>query len=309
MLLFGDTFQGTVDRTGGFANGRPSGMVNNSAVAIDRTCLTALKGKKDGGEFIPGEPIGQHYWPIGAVASGSKMWVFSMQRVKYAGGLGFRLTGTRVSTYTVPTNGNPILGGTYRRAGDSPFDGTGNQTDIMWPASVVSSGGYVYLYGSKPRAGASGNSVYLSRVPINRMLTAGAWRYWSDGKWTATPSAATALIDAGSGPEGAFDLRAMGGGCVITSRTGAFGSSGTLSQWVAPANWSRNNLDGQVLMRNANYYMVRLAEGESARDAPHRHRVAAAAAAAPADHKSRRGDRGAAARPGPATSVNRHLGP
>ena len=66
----------------------------------------------------------------------------------------------------------------------------------------MTAGGYHYLYGTakvnKPYH--FGKSVYVARVPVGKLLTSSAWRYWNGRSWSTQQSSAKAIVN--SSPAG-----------------------------------------------------------------------------------------------------------
>ena len=80
----------------------------------------------------------------------------------------------------------------------------GGGSPIMWGASLLRTGNTVYIYGTQsPKLSDPGHVLYLARVPVSRLTTFSAWRFYAGaGTWSAVPSAARPVqpgADASSG--------------------------------------------------------------------------------------------------------------
>ncbi len=73
---------------------------------------------------------------------------------------------------------------------------------LLWGAATLASGGYVYIYGTRPYQRSSGQyPLYLARVPAGGLAAGDAWQYFDgtpgcpgDDGWSSDPAAAVPLL-------------------------------------------------------------------------------------------------------------------
>jgi hypothetical protein len=235
-LMFGDTLRGVPTTTGGFA-GTPA-LVSNSLVTVDNLRLRSVPGPTAGSAWIPDDASGSAYWPVGAVSVGQRLWVLCSHVDRGAGSFGFAMRDVRLAAFDVPAGGDPVFRGTFAVPGAGAFAADGSQAGVAWNGAITSSGGYVYVYGTRPRPfGAPlGADMFVARVAAAALATPSSWTYWDGTAWSADQGAAASLLDpAGYGVPPSFDVSPLpGGGWVADGKANGIFSEG-ISTWTAPA--------------------------------------------------------------------------
>ena len=63
----------------------------------------------------------------------------------------------------------------------------GGTSPVLWGAALLQAGNTVYVYGTQsPKLAAPGRVLYLARVPLSRLTTFSAWRFYAGaGSWAA----------------------------------------------------------------------------------------------------------------------------
>jgi hypothetical protein len=200
LWMFGDTFVGRV----GEGRRIDSRLINNSA-AIQaggtpaEAALTFFYHTRAGGQpaalFEPLDGIGW-FWPYHGVRTAEGLYLFLLQ-VEAAEGpaaFGFRLVATWLGEVANP--------------GEAPAGWTLFARKIPWGderrlfgSSVLLQDGMAYIYGTVDEASAGfvAKQVILARVPAERLLDFGAWRFFSGSDWVAEVEAANRVCTDAAG--------------------------------------------------------------------------------------------------------------
>ncbi|MFO7706535.1 MAG: DUF4185 domain-containing protein [Desulfobacterales bacterium] len=191
LWMFGDTFVGRV------SDGRrvDSLLINNSAAVQaggtpTGASLDFFYKTQDGGPpaalFEPQDRVGW-FWPYHGVKTAEGLFLFLLQ-VEAAEGpeaFGFRLVATWLGKVENPDDapGRWILAARKIPWGDERR---------LFGSSVLLSDGLAYVYGTVDETieGFVAKQVILARVPAEKLLDFGAWRFFSEGGWVADVEAA-----------------------------------------------------------------------------------------------------------------------
>lgn len=188
VWLFADTYVGYVLPDDTLVSGY--GFVHNSFVLQEGPCFTPLFGGPHGARTsrVPEPAANEFYWPMGAFASGSTLYVFLQHSAPDPGTIcNCQTLGIRIATFSLPNLvlQSPIV------TSPAPFSAN---TYPVFGDSVVTSSGYHYIYGHQ------NDRQYVARVAVgDNLATASSWTYWNGGtsvidaqNWTATSLTACA---------------------------------------------------------------------------------------------------------------------
>ncbi len=163
-----------VTMTGGGACGAPGGQDHAAAVVAAPPA--------------PGAP-GDRYWVEDGLETGGTIVKFYQRYL--AGSLPFVPAGTVIATFGAGQLGSAGHGpdnGAVARPGLIPLPSyvpPSGGSPVMWGAAVLRAGPEAYVYGTQtpaaPGGGAPspGRQLYLARVPVSRLTTFSAWRFYA----------------------------------------------------------------------------------------------------------------------------------
>jgi hypothetical protein len=175
LVIYGDTFGGTVTATGARSPDPPFFPNSMAIVSGDRVTWVNEPGEP----VIPAAADGTVYWPESVVATGSEVHVFA-NRVRCTTGevSGIQVVGQ--SLVTVDLNTWSLRSITTLTAACNE-----DHNGIWWSAGAAIDGPYVYVYGVQlTQPSDYGRSVYVARVPVATMTQLSSWRYWNGVAWT-----------------------------------------------------------------------------------------------------------------------------
>lgn len=190
VWVFGDSIR---------AHGAPGpGMVRNSMLVVDDECIREVT-TNDGGPVIEDLPDGTGYWPatVARVArAGGDRLAMVLFRVETFGenSWDFRIVGTSVAEFWVPTGGTPELERLVDigklRSDDQP----------IWGVSVVVDDPHLHIYGTAhPHPDDSGWALYVARTHISNATVPRKWQYWDGSGWSDRRRDAQPVIAADGG--------------------------------------------------------------------------------------------------------------
>jgi hypothetical protein len=228
--FFSDTYLGPAGPSIGFSH--LSGFLHNSVVVQTKTqsgsafvtltgggACTGLDGRGGTGDAAPvvgAPPTGSsvpadRYWEEDGLRSGGTIVKFynhylggtvpyvpdgtviasfpvsqlsSAGRARQYGGV------TRPQLITLPTYTPP--------AGGSP---------ILWGASLLRAGNTAYIYGTQsPKLSAPGRVLYLARVPVSKLTSFSAWRFYAGGGTWAAGQDSARPVQAGADASSGFSV-------------------------------------------------------------------------------------------------------
>jgi hypothetical protein len=255
MWFFADTYLGQTSSDGT----RPplsTGLAHNSAVlynastgTLGPTSAASVSGSYnflDDYSWVdpPSQYPSSQYELINGdqVVDGDNVYKFYelADRDIHPDGFGYMLVGTVLEEFSIsgntltPVNGTAI--GIEDAAGDNP---------ILWGTAVMVSGGYIYIYGTKPyntsqaptQTGADAYPLYLARVPVGGLFDGTPWQYYDAGAGTCEAAATSAwssnVADAGQlmtgGTSSGFSVTDVDGTYVLLTNN----STGTYNNAVA----------------------------------------------------------------------------
>jgi hypothetical protein len=235
--FFSDTYLGPAGPGIGFSH--ISGFVNNSVV-IQSTAghassfVTMTGGGACGGPGRPGQatsvvtpptaPGGpsDRYWDADGIKIGGTVVKFYNRYL--AGSFPFVPAGTVIASFPVSqlsAVGHGPEYGAVARPGLIPlpsYTPPVGGSPIVWGAALLRAGTTVYVYGTQTAAGSGlapgvpGRQLYLARVPVSRLTTFSAWRFYAGpGQWAARQQDARPVPPPGGGVAAGFSVVAAGG--------------------------------------------------------------------------------------------------
>ena len=212
--FFSDTYLGPAGPDTGFS--RISGFVNNSVVIqttaghassfVTMTGGGACSGPGHAGQAsadqarpvvappaAPGGPA-DRYWDEDGITTGRTVVKFYNRYL--AGSVPFVPAGTVIATFGVSQLSSAGRGPAYgavARPALVPLPSwipPGGTSPVIWGAALLQAGNTVYVYGtlSSQAQGVQGGvrQLYLARVPLSRLTTFSAWRFYAgSGQWAA----------------------------------------------------------------------------------------------------------------------------
>jgi hypothetical protein len=220
--FFSDTYLGPAGPTIGFSH--LSGFLHNSVVVQTTTrpgstfvtltgggACASLNGRGDAAPVVGAPPTGStvpadRYWEEDGIRTGGTVVKFYNH---YLGGsVPFIPTGTVLATFGVgqlSSDGHGHEFGGVARPEEitlPSYTPPGGGYPILWGASLLRVGNTVYIYGTQsPNLSAPGHVLYLARVPVSRLTTFSAWRFYAGaGAWSAAQADARPVPSAGSAP-------------------------------------------------------------------------------------------------------------
>jgi hypothetical protein len=196
LTAFGDTFGATWTGPGGSggSNWRSNVLVRSSDTNLAdgmwfSSAATAPNGLAK--ELIPSQKIDNveiTVIPTAGISVGSRQYLGFMS-VRHWGVPGQWDTNRAGIAYSDDNGQN------WSTAGTPTWENVGG-TNRFQMQSYVKRDGYVYVHATpNGRLGA----VYVARVPEAQLLTKSAYQYWNGSAWTATESAAVAVVGAPAG--------------------------------------------------------------------------------------------------------------
>lgn len=226
LWVFGDTLRGA-----DFAGQR---FVRNSMLIVEPDCLQVVV-PHDAGAVIPDREDGVGYWPMSLTVTrrpGFDLVSVAAQRVRTtgSGAFDFENLGPAIAVFVVRPGGTPQLISQRDLGPDDPDRGS-----PTWGAASVSSGGWIYFYGTA-NPGVDfvfGFSLRVARVRADDMLRERRWRYWDGLDWVAEEDRAVELIPAQGGVSQTLSVFEQGGRWYALSKRGDFLGS-DLTIWTAP---------------------------------------------------------------------------
>jgi hypothetical protein len=231
LWTFGDTVIGSAAAT------RGSTFINNSALIVEKGCITPLTGpiNAQGKETTWIKPTtltdiagkDDYYWSTTPFMDGSTLRMFVQHM--YNDASGFHPIGTDLVTFS-------LSGSVPKVASISKTPGSvGYEKLPLWGAAVVRSGNYTYVFGSinKHETWVFGSYYYLARVPNGSLTNQSSWRYWTGSTWSTVQSAAQPIITgaAGLGTVVSIQKKSTGEYILISKKYDAFGTD--LFAWKA----------------------------------------------------------------------------
>ena len=233
--FFSDTYLGPAGPATGFSH--ISGFVNNSVV-IQTTAghassfvtmtgggaCTAPGGPGQANPVVaspaaPGGPT-DRYWDEDGITMGRTLVKFYNRYL--AGSVPFVPAGTVIATFGVSqlsaVGHGPAYGAVARPAliplpSWTPPGGT---SPVIWGAALLQAGSTVYVYGTQSIQGQGSQGafrrLYLARVPLSRLTTFSAWRFYAGaGRWAALQQDARPVPSPDGGVSSGFSVVAIGG--------------------------------------------------------------------------------------------------
>jgi hypothetical protein len=233
--FFSDTYLGPAGPSTGFS--RISGFVNNSVV-IQTTAghasslVTMTGGGACAGPGRPGQaapvvappsaPGGptDRYWDEDGITAGRTVVKFYNRYL--AGSVPFVPAGTVMAAFPVSqlsAAGHGSAYGAVARPALVPLPSwtpPGGISPVIWGAALLQAGNTVYVYGTQSTQGRDGQGgprqLYLARVPLSRLTTFSAWRFYAGaGQWAARQQDARPVPPPGGGVASGFSVVAIGG--------------------------------------------------------------------------------------------------
>ncbi len=199
LWLFSDTWIGEV-RDGKRTN---AAMVNNTLGLQDGEGPAAkvqFVVRRDAGgkpvAFLTPEDKHGWFWLQAGACVENRLFLFlaQIEKTDGPGAFGFRQFGQSLGIVT-----NPLASPLEWRVEQQPLPcvelGFGRRRNFG--AAALVDGGYVYVYGTddEMRSGKLERYLTVARVPTNRVADFSAWRYYSDGQWSADYREASRLVD------------------------------------------------------------------------------------------------------------------
>lgn len=189
LWLFSDTFVGEV-KDGKRVGAR---MINNSAAILNTACnkpaeffYRTIQDGQPASFIAPDEGRG-YFWLFDGVMTSNGLYMF-LPRVEHSDAspaFPFRLFGMRLGHVAKPV-GSPTDWKITQR--DVPFTRFDKDHSIFFGSAVMKVGSDVYVYGLDSRRTGEGaerkSGMILSRVSEDELSNFGAWRFYSDGRWT-----------------------------------------------------------------------------------------------------------------------------
>jgi hypothetical protein len=176
VILFGDTFGGSVSATGE-RNPNPPFFPNSMAIVSGKQLSWV---NEPGRPAIPPAPDGAVHWPEAIVTTGSGVHVFT-NRVRRIGTAvsGIQVVGQSLVTFDL----NTLRLRSVTTLSTLPSDH--GDTGVWWSAGAAIDDGYVYVYGVHlDQPGDYGRSLYVARAPLGSLAETCGWRYWNGETWT-----------------------------------------------------------------------------------------------------------------------------
>jgi hypothetical protein len=175
-IVFSDTFIGTAqsDGTASF-----TGMAHSSELVGVLPSLAPDYGGtyKAPKPLIPDTYDSSGIWETAATyIQGNEQMIFVNEYTGPPGILTLSYTGrSGIAVMSIAPNGLPALSAVTLLPQDP---------DTAWGSAVVTSGGYLYVYGADlDRANHGVYGMKVARVPVGQSLDVGAWTYWTGSQW------------------------------------------------------------------------------------------------------------------------------
>ena len=174
VWLFGDSFLDTV-----YADySRPgSDLVRNTFVVQTGTSLTTLVTNTidDPEAFVSTpDPVNEWYWPGDGTVIGETLYVYMEYFIKTGGGIfDFHYVRTDLVAFSLPD---------LTEISRTPaFE----DENIIWGASLMEDGSYIYVYGAEETAFTKYS--HVARIPAGNIY--GTKEFWNGSTWTTTEPA------------------------------------------------------------------------------------------------------------------------
>jgi len=270
--FFSDTYLGPAGPDTGFS--RISGFVNNSVVIqttagrassfVTMTGGGACSGPGRLGQAAPvvappaapGGPTDRYWDEDGLVAGGTVVKFYNRY---LAGSIPFVPAGTVIAAFPISqlsSAGHGSAYGAVARPALIPLPSwtpPGGTSPVIWGAAVLQAGDTVYVYGTQSTQGqgAQGGTrqLYLARVPLSRLTTFSAWRFYAGaGQWAARQQDAQPVPPPGGGVASGFSVVAIGGRYWLI-QAGAAPGSQDVDAYPASEPWGPFG-PGVLLYRN-----------------------------------------------------------
>jgi hypothetical protein len=274
--FFSDTYLGPAGPATGFS--RISGFVNNSVV-IQTTVghASSLVTMTGGGACTgPGRPgratavvappaapggPSDRYWDEDGIRIGPTVVKFYNRYL--AGNVPFVPAGTVIATFPVSqlsaAGRGPAYGAVARPAlvPLPSWTPPGGASPVIWGAALLRAGNTVYVYGTQSPPGlalgspAPPRQLYLARVPVSRLTTFSAWRFYAGaGQWAAAQQDARPVQPSALGVSSGFSVVAIGGRYWLI-QAGAEPGSQDIDAYPASEPWGPfDRAAGLLLYRN-----------------------------------------------------------
>jgi hypothetical protein len=274
--FFSDTYLGPAGPATGFSH--ISGFVNNSVV-IQTTAgrASSLVTMTGGGACTgPGRPgratavvappaapggPSDRYWDEDGIRIGPTVVKFYNRYL--AGNVPFVPAGTVIATFPasqLSAAGHGPAYGAVARPALVPLPSwtpPGGTSPVIWGAALLRAGNTVYVYGTQsppglaPGSPAPPRQLYLARVPVSRLTTFSAWRFYAGaGQWAAAQQDARPVQSSGPGASSGFSVVAIGGRYWLI-QAGAEPGSQDIDAYPASEPWGPfDPAAGLLLYRN-----------------------------------------------------------
>ena len=270
--FFSDTYLGPAGPDTGFS--RISGFVNNSVVIqttaghassfVTMTGGGACSGPGHAGQAspvvappaAPGGPA-DRYWDEDGITTGRTVVKFYNRYL--AGSVPFVPAGTVIATFGVSQLSSAGRGPAYgavARPALVPLPSwipPGGTSPVIWGAALLQAGNTVYVYGtlSSQAQGVPGGvrQLYLARVPLSRLTTFSAWRFYAgSGQWAARQQDARPVPPPDGGVSSGFSVVVIAGRYWLI-QAGPEPGSQDIDAYPASAPWGPFG-PGLLLYRN-----------------------------------------------------------
>ncbi|MHB8341859.1 MAG: DUF4185 domain-containing protein [Mycobacteriales bacterium] len=193
LWLWGDTFLGTVNADG---SRDPQGFIHNAWTvqnangSLGATLYTSSPVLGPKAWINPADPA-TWYWLGDAVVQGDTLYQF-LWHIGGAGGE-FDVLDAEIATFSLP-------GLTLEKITASPgtyLPSTQAGGSVLYGVSVVSTGGYDYVYGCED--GLFGlKYLHVARVADGQLTNPTAWQYWSGSSWSSVEADSVRVLDNGA---------------------------------------------------------------------------------------------------------------
>lgn len=174
VWMFGDSFLDTV-----YADySRPSSsLIRNTFMVQAGPTMTTLCGNTiDAPQALvdTDNPFDEWYWPGDGTVIGENLYVFFMYFIRTGGGgFDFAYVRTDLVTFSLPTITETSRTTVY------------TNNDILWGASILEDGGYIYVYGAEQAF--LTKYAHVSRYPATNITAAP--EFWNGTSWVTTEPA------------------------------------------------------------------------------------------------------------------------
>ena len=166
--------------------------------------------------------------------------------VSRGGLLNFATHGRDLAVYDWPACSVPKLAYVATTPSSTRPTDISTAPKIMWGGGAVSTGGYVYVYGTYGESDwFTANRTYLARVPSGQLANVSSWRYWNGTTYVVNESEAAIVNDEhGFGVEATLSVTKVGMLWRMVSKgDGIWGNNATLYTSYNPYGpWSRTEL-------------------------------------------------------------------